>query len=1374
MKHLVERTVSEIPEVGQEEARQGVQLSQYRGEPAYVLLGDPGSGKTCALKNEYEECQKIGESAEFFTARDFITLTSSDESLTDKTLFIDGLDEVPTGSRDTRIALDKIRERIHHLKPSRFRLSCRTADWLHQSNYSHLAKVSPNSTITMLQLDPLNTTQIEEFLSLCNDKLDARQFIEMARRKGIEGLLASPQALDMLLKLGQDPREWPENRSELFDKCCTILATEENIEHAISAENRNISRTDFLDLAGRLCTILLMTGQSGYDLRPHGPRNDTIAIRDCHCEPLESVEIVVRSKLFTTNQDEIAQLIHRNIAEFLAAKYLAQLIDKGLPIRRIIALLIGEDGKVISQFRGLSGWLSALSADARVSLISADPIGVGLYGDITNFTTNEKQGLLESLEEEISRHWSSDRVIAAFTPLVSAQMASGIRRILEGTSRTRNQQAMVAFLLQLLIKSPTLPDISDSLLGILYDNTWETGINEHAFQAYLAYARGKPTTVETLVQILRDSRSGKIRDPKNEMLGHLLAYLYPDHLSISTVWEFLIERHDPSFGGGRYRGFWSRNFVEHTSDENAAMALDMLVNRFRIRELREQFLSALTAQRLWDLPFKLIARALSLEIESSTPSRIYGWLSMTLYLGPYWNLCGTIKAIKKWLRDQPETLKQIILVGLDGLAENDPDLRANLSKVFECLHGVCYPNDFGPWFLQQSEHYRGRSPLIAVHLFYIACQFYSSGVDRRNLSRALLLKQAKRLGMHLPSEVNDPATDSLETNVVTHPNQAVPLDGVFAVPLDGVFEPSQDHRKWVESVRNNELISNKEQPDLLALYKLSEAYLGVHEEIGEVSGREGLLRLFIGDEKLVSDSMARIQEVSNRSDLPKLAQVIQLYRDSKVHLLGLPYLAYIKDLLAARVGLSDGQVVTASAFYYAESCQRLTLPGFSSLFTLKTANFTELLFRFASVESRFKKTLTPVFWNILESIDRAEAVDVCLKLMAHYPVRCNQDQLSELDRIIWKVLGWGGSREISQICEKRLGFKSLDIGQRIRWVCVGAISGSLELVLRLETLVSGHENRVRHLISFLDYGRDFSNIRTVISSMDDRTSVLFSTALFRVIGEFWPPHFSGNRNSQFNRSSLLNWDIVELLRSLISQIASKHLAEVHDTLRKLCVDPKLERWEIELKRGLDTYRASMRDLSYRPPSVDEVVGVLDNLLPVNSADLSAVVRDRLTRIGEDIRTSDSNDWRQYWNEDCYGRPLNPKPENSCRDVLMRQLRHLLPQGVNVRSEVQYVGGKRSDITVTYGDDELPVEVKKDSSPRLWSGLRDQLIGQYTPHPNAGGYGVYLIFWFGVDTVRDSDGRVLGSPQELRQRIESELSPDEMLKISVFVIDVSAP
>jgi hypothetical protein len=89
-------------------------LSAHRDDSAYVLLGDPGAGKSTAFKCEYEALG--GERAHLISARDFLTLAPRTE-WGDKTLFIDGLDEVRTGSSDARTPFDAIRARLDALSP---------------------------------------------------------------------------------------------------------------------------------------------------------------------------------------------------------------------------------------------------------------------------------------------------------------------------------------------------------------------------------------------------------------------------------------------------------------------------------------------------------------------------------------------------------------------------------------------------------------------------------------------------------------------------------------------------------------------------------------------------------------------------------------------------------------------------------------------------------------------------------------------------------------------------------------------------------------------------------------------------------------------------------------------------------------------------------------------------------------------------------------------------------------------------------------------------------------------------------------------------------------------------------------------------------
>jgi len=83
---LVQRTCTRRSEVTDEHG--SYPLESYRNLPAYVLLGDPGAGKTAAFKRQATE-----SGGEYIKARDFATFDPGEE-YQGKTLFIDALDEM--------------------------------------------------------------------------------------------------------------------------------------------------------------------------------------------------------------------------------------------------------------------------------------------------------------------------------------------------------------------------------------------------------------------------------------------------------------------------------------------------------------------------------------------------------------------------------------------------------------------------------------------------------------------------------------------------------------------------------------------------------------------------------------------------------------------------------------------------------------------------------------------------------------------------------------------------------------------------------------------------------------------------------------------------------------------------------------------------------------------------------------------------------------------------------------------------------------------------------------------------------------------------------------------------------------------------------
>ena len=182
-------TVVDEGEATRDSSERASPLSSYAKAGAYVLIAEPGAGKTTAFKAEAES-----QEGTYVTVRNFRTFDDRPE-WRGTTLFLDGLDESRAGAEDGRTPLDDIRKKLSNLGCPPFRLSCRWADWMAATDKEALKDVSPDGTITVIRLDPLSNQNIKEILTKNHGVEDADGFVEAARKRGVHGLLTNPQNL---------------------------------------------------------------------------------------------------------------------------------------------------------------------------------------------------------------------------------------------------------------------------------------------------------------------------------------------------------------------------------------------------------------------------------------------------------------------------------------------------------------------------------------------------------------------------------------------------------------------------------------------------------------------------------------------------------------------------------------------------------------------------------------------------------------------------------------------------------------------------------------------------------------------------------------------------------------------------------------------------------------------------------------------------------------------------------------------------------------------------------------------------------------------------------------------------------------------------
>ena len=1370
MSLVVDRTCTEIEIDGNGRVHLGQSkpLGEFRSVSALVLLGDPGAGKTTTFETECKAIRASGQGADCVKARDFLSVhVESRPEWRDSVLFIDGLDEIRAGSVDSRTPFDKVRSRLDRLRPPAFRISCREADWLGNNDRQNLKVVSRDSTVTVVRLDPLNTEAVRELVAAKSPDIGMEDFIENGWSSGIWQLLENPLTLQLMVEAMSQGDGWPDGRREMFEMACKKLATEQNSEHLQAAGSA--SPTVILDAAGYLCAMQLLAGLEGYVMQRglHLPSFSNLDDLDQGAGPLsrDYWTRALATRLFTAENETGFVPVHRQLAEFLGGRFLAKFVRNGLPARRATALMTSpSDGRVVTPLRGLSAWLAAYSDEARTLLIDADPVGVGLYGDIGRFSDHEKKRLLESLAAFATQGslGYGDEPAWAFRSLVSEETLPAVRHLLRNNGDETPSRRILEFMLRVLsnARDTDLESLAPDVEAILWDPARPSEIRHSALEAYNRVLPAGDSRTHTLRAVLDAVHDRMLPDPDDQIAGTLLGYLYPDDLPPSQVWRYAAPRNSHR-DMRQFWAFWYRVLLRESSEEQLADLLDTL------HEDSAEIVQMLQDSGFEDLPVRLLARGLWTIGDRVDLPRLYRWLTATAPpIG--WGHASDdhVHKVRKWLEARPRLQKEIVLRWLT--LNDSPDCFTVYRKYLgDVLHRSRLPADFGIWCLDQAtlvaetdqalsrkllkESYRSlRDPTMGSGLT-------DQMIRTRITGLAVLEKQYEELHDVRPPQTSSTLGESRQRVEELREQRT---------------EAAQKRRDdWILNLRAQEaeLLANTFPPQnlhYLALVYLSErtggAYARRQDRIEDLVG---------GDPELANAVMAALRGALWRDDLPDVDMTIFLRSQRQMSYVAHPVLASM-GLSTHEAGpereMDTDRMRRALAIYYhhvdfrdhdAQTCH-------DKWFQENPNLVLDVLYRSARSAVRNGEETPPGLYELDRVVGHAGLVnDTRLRLLGAFPTRPPSQQQRLFDGLLGRALRFVDKASLKSLAEKKLAMSSLSVAQRVRWKTVSGLLSGGQHTRELRAYVGANERRIRYLAEFLHN----------TSAHTSRESVLWGCSDSEVIANL--VEMLGRSYSPQDLDGLVTLEIgtSEFIGGLIRQLSTSADDEAHEGLARLIDDPHLRPWHGQLTWAQENQRIVYRDAYYSHPSITGVQNTLSNRAPASAADLAALLGDRLQDIAEHVHGDNTNPWERFWNVNSYRRPIKGKPEESCRDVLLETLKERLPRGVDAVPEGRYAADKRADIRASFAGFNVPIEIKKNDHRDLWSALRRQLINQYTTDPATSGYGIYLVLWFGADrTARHPNGTRPDTPDELARQLQHELTADEARKISVIVIDATKP
>jgi hypothetical protein len=1344
-------------------------LSDWRDRPLYVLLGDPGAGKSCCFKEEAEACGGL-----LISARDIVDGVGT-KPKDQQAVFIDGLDEVRAGVGDPKEPLGQIRKWWSDAKKPTLRLSCRGVDWLGISDVQALPGME------VLHLEPLDLADIRKILDNCStDVPDPRKFLEEANNFGLTELFGNPLLLDMTIRATQGANTWPSTRQGVFEQACLQLVQEKNDAHTSAAKpHAQVGDKDkLLYDAGLVCAVLLLSQTSACTSEPKDSEKTValLSLPDAFSKLLNHAKFkpLLASKLFTSTVGSYAPR-HRSIAEFLAAKALAQRLKDGLPLGRLLSLMQGRDGKIISPLRGLLAWLVVHCTADRKRLMAMDPLAAVLNGDATALTTLQRIELLHLLSRSAQENpWFAHQhhvdISTRFGALASKDMESTYQGLLNNHKRDPAHMAFMACMFDALRHGQAMPGLKDQLMRWAEDCTTDLQIQAYEAWKYNTAERPSPTRASGAKK--EESQAAKQREWLDRTIsgsptdtfgsltltGKLLTDLYPRHIGPKEIWAYLKPTHlnNPNPNTKTW-DFWHSALIRQSRKEDFSILADTLVSH---PDKPDDSLD----HQLWKLHGDVLSAALTHADKKIKPKRLYAWLALGLDGYGYSRLLRSHPSIAQWLEDHPTQFKQVLAWAYHHPLRNEHG-EAQFLKAEWRMHGARKPRDWLRWHLKWAA--LDQDEILAEYCFKLVAR---SSVD--------------------PDVFFDtPGIEEIEQWVQNHqkkwPQAQAWWDEVRQSALeDWPGEVVRAQKR--QQTKTQQEIEHRQRafaPHLQALAQgLGPAQLqlgvaqAIHAETTVGSPLERVQTLLQTDQETAQEMLAGSAKVLERSDLPSAQDIFKSAAKNSYFYLQSPVLWAAqqrfeeshsppapspqvgkKSDVELRLPWTNALAQTVLAFYFVSTDGSSYPEWYLHLMQHRPQWVADV-----AIEASKKARATICLQNLGQDIYQKFISLVLPVLLENFPKRANPKLRDWLNCHLLANLHRLEPALVRKITKRKLALE-MDPLQRIVWL-VAELPYRAEAAADLAQWVGKSEPRAIALGEAL---RDQNNLNSTAHPLPP-------DALGQLIAVLAP--MTPAVRSSFHHGSITTvhrgWIVNNLLGRLSndpSQAACRALIALTEQANRF------RSWETDVGYAIQMQRIATREKDYQallPNAPNAVALVIANGPPACPADLQALVVQHLRDIEAQLRGEASFALKQFWQNE------KPQNENYCRDLLQEKLKpRLNAMDVTIGSEVREAQNKRSDMRVEFICNSktiaLPIEVKKATDQKLWTAWNDQLKIFYTNDPATLGYGLYLVLWFGTCQATPEGGKPQ-SADELSKWLIKKIPKDEQHLICVLVMDLSLP